>query len=340
VRTLFFGAVLSGMVLTSLPHAAMAQSATFDAVKARGSILCGVNGTTAGYSLPDSQGVYRGIDVDGCRAVAAALLGDANKIRIVRVTAQSRFTALQSGEIDMLVSNTTWTLGREASLGLTFAGINVYDGQGFMVKRASGVKSAKDLGGATICVQPGTTTELNLADYFRSNKIAFQPVIIQDAEEIQRAFLAGRCDAFTNDASSLAAFRSTQGAKAEELVLLPEIISKEPLGPVVRKGDQKWFDLVRWSLYAQLAAEEYGVNAANVDKQLAESGNPDVQRLLGKTGDLGKALGVDNAWAFNIIKQVGNYGEMWDRHITPIGVPRGPNELWTKGGLHYAPPLR
>jgi general L-amino acid transport system substrate-binding protein len=239
----------------------------------------------------------------------------------------------------MLARNTTWTLGREAQLGLAFASINFYDGQGFMVKQGSGVTSARQLDGATICVAPGTTTELNLADYFRANNMRMTPVVIEQTEEIRAAFIAGRCDAITNDASSLASFRASQGPAGEQFVLLPEIISKEPLGAVVRKGDWRWFDIVRWAHFAMLTAEEHGITSANVDSFLAST-NPDIQRLLGRSGELGRALGLENDFAVKIIRQVGNFGESWDRNITPIGVPRGINNLWNRGGLMYAPPFR
>ena len=313
---------------------------TIAAIRARGQLICGVSVNAPGFALPDSRGEFRGLDVDTCRAVAAALLGDATKVRFVPNTTQQRFTMLQSGEIDILVRNTTWTLAREAQLGLVFAGINFYDGQGFMVRRNSGVTSARQLDGATVCVQPGTTTELNLADYFRTHRMRFTPVVIEQAEEIRAAFVAGRCDAYTNDASSLASFRATRTTDADQFVLLPEIISKEPLGPAVRKGDWKWFDLVRWTLYAQIAAEELGITSANVEEMARTSTNPDVQRLLGRTGELGRALGVDNDWAVRVIRQVGNYREMYERNIVPIGIPRGVNNLWNNGGLHYAPPIR
>ncbi len=319
---------------------AQSTADTVAAIRARGQLICGVSVNAPGFALPDSRGEFRGLDVDTCRAVAAAILGDATKVRFVPNTAVQRFPMLQSGELDMLARNTTWTLGREASLGLAFAGINFYDGQGFMVRRASGVTSARQLDGATICVQPGTTTELNLADYFRANRMRFTPVVIEQAEEIRAAFVAGRCDAYTNDASSLASFRATRTTDADSFVLLPEIISKEPLGPVVRKGDWKFFDIVRWALYAQIAAEELGVTSANVEEMARTSTNPDIMRLLGRSGDLGQALGVDNQWAVRIIRQVGNYGEMYERSITPIGIPRGVNNLWNNGGLHYAPPIR
>jgi general L-amino acid transport system substrate-binding protein len=323
-------------------HSASAQgsgSATLDAIRARGQLLCGTAGTTPGFSLPDSQGVMRGLDADSCRAVAAAAMGDANKVKFVPTTTQNRFTALQSGEVDMLSRGTTWTLGREGNLGLEFAWVNYYDGTGFLVKKSAGVKSAKELDGATVCVAPGSTTELADADFFRINNIKFTPILIQDVSELQGAFLSGRCDAYSTDASALATFRFSQGPKAEELVLLPDIISKEPLGLVVRKSDDKWFDIVRWTFIAMITAEEKGITSKNVDSFM-DSKEPDIRRLLGLEGDMGKALGLDNKWAYNIIKQVGNFGEMWDRSITPMGVPRGINNLWTKGGLQYAPPIR
>jgi general L-amino acid transport system substrate-binding protein len=301
--------------------------------------LCGVAGTTAGFSSPDSQGVMRGLDADGCRIVAAAILGDASKVRFINTTATNRFTALQSGEVDMLVRNTTWTLGREAALGLEFASINFYDGTGFMVKTASGVTSVKGLDGATVCVQPGSTTELNLTDYFRIHQLRFTPLVIENLEELRAAFVSGRCDAFTTDASSLASFRYSQGANAGQYLLLPEIISKEPLGTMVRKGDFKFFDIVRWAHFAQLTAEELGIDSKNLET-FRGSGNPEIQRFMGTTGDLGKSLGVGPDWAVQIIRQVGNFAEMWDRSITPMGVPRGMNNLWNKGGIQYAPPMR
>jgi general L-amino acid transport system substrate-binding protein len=323
----------------ALPVSAQQAPDTIAAVRARGHLVCGVSINAPGFALPDARGVFSGLDVDSCRAVAAAVLGDASKVRFVPTTTQVRFTALQSGEVDMLARNTTWTLAREAQLGLAFASINFYDGQGFMVKQSSGITSAKQLDGATIYVLPGTTTERNLADYFRSNNMRMTPVVIEQTEELRQAFIAGRCDAFTNDASSLASFRASQGAAGEQYVLLPEIISKEPLGAVVRKGDWKWFDVVRWSHFAMVAAEEMGITSQNIDS-FADSQNPDVQRFLGRTGDFGKALGLDNDWAVRIIKQVGNFSESWERNITPIGIPRGINALWTKGGLQYAPPIR
>jgi general L-amino acid transport system substrate-binding protein len=314
-------------------------SATLDAVKAHGQMLCGVHGQVPGFSLPDSQGVMRGLDADTCRAITAAVLGDFSKVKFIATSTQNRFTALQSGEIDVLAYGTTWTLAREANLGLEFAWVNYYDGTGFLVKKSAGVKSAKEMDGATICVEPGTSTELAVNDYFRLSNIKFTPILIADLPEVQGAFLSGRCDAYSSDASALATFRFSQGPKAADLVLLPDIISKEPLGVMVRKGDDKWFDIVRWTLIVMIAAEEKGITSANVDT-FANTADPDIRRLLGLEGDMGKALGVDNKWAYNVIKQVGNFGEMWDRNITPMGVPRGINNIWTKGGLQYAPPIR
>ena len=338
-RYLIGAAVLGALTASGLPAWAQSSgSKTIDDIKARGQLVCGVSTGVAGFSLPDAKGVTQGIDADTCRAVAAAILGDGNKIRFVPTTTTNRFTALQSGEIDLLVRSTTWTLGREANLGLEFAGVNFYDGTGFMVKAALGVKSVKDLNGATICVQPGTSTELAIADYFRQNNLKFQPILIQDLSEIQGTFLSGRCDSYSTDLSGLAAFRYQQ-PKKEDFVLLPDIISKEPLGMMVRKGDDKYFDLVRWTFFALLQAEESGVDSKNVEKMLTST-DPTVRRMLGLEGDLGKALGVDNKFAVNVIKSVGNFGEIWERNITPLGIPRGLNNLWDKGGLMYPPPIR
>ena len=340
-RNILSGVMLLGATLAfAAPAAAQGSgSATIDTIKSRGMLVCGVSTGVAGFSLADSKGVTQGIDADTCRAVAAAILGDVSKVRFVPLTTTNRFTALQSGEIDVLARNTTWTLAREGNLGLLFTGVNFYDGTGFLVKASAGVKSVKELDGATICVQPGTSTELAITDYFRLNNIKFTPVLIQDYAEIQNTYLAGRCDSYSTDASGLASFRFQQGPKASEHLLLPEIISKEPLGPMVRKGDDKFFDLVRWTLFAMIQAEESGVTSKNVDEML-KSNNPDIRRLLGNEGDLGKALGVDNKWAVNIIKSVGNYAEVWDRTVAPLGIPRGINNLWSKGGLHYPPPIR
>jgi general L-amino acid transport system substrate-binding protein len=315
---------------------AFAQS-TLDSVRGKGFVQCGVNTGLAGFSQPDSKGVWRGIDVDLCRAVAAAALGDASKVRFTPLTAQQRFTALQSGEVDILARNTTWTLSRDTSLGLNFVGVNYYDGQGFMVPKKLKVKSAKQLNGATVCVQPGTTNELNLADWFRANRMTFKPVVIEKLEEVLNAYFAGRCDAFTTDHSGLVALRASRATKPDDHLILPEIISKEPLGPAVRHGDDRWFDIVKWSLYAMIEAEELGLTSKNVD---AGSANPSIQRFVGATGDLGKMLGIDNKWALNIVKQVGNYGESFDANLKSLGFERGLNRLWNQGGLMYAPPLR
>lgn len=315
---------------------------TFDAVKARGFVQCGTNTGLGGFAAPDSQGVWKGLDVDVCRAIAAAVFGDATKVKYTGLTAQQRFTALQSGEVDVLSRNTTQTLTRDASLGLIGVGVNYYDGQGFMVTKKLGVKSAKELNGATVCVQPGTTTELNLADYFRSEKMTFKPVVIEKLDEVVAAYAAGRCDVYTTDASGLAATRATQLPNADDHLILPEIISKEPLGPLVRQGDDQWLVVVRWALNAMIEAEEYGITSANVDEML-KSENPNVKRILGVTPGAGKALGLDEKWAYNIIKQVGNYGESFERNVgmgSPLKLARGVNQLWSKGGALYAWPIR
>ena len=313
-----------------------------DAIKARGALLCGVGTGTAGFMQPDSQGKWTGLNVDICRAVAAAIFGEADKVKYVPVTAQQRFTALQSGEVDLLSNNTTWTLTRDTALGFDFTGITYYDGQGFMVNKKLGVKSAKELNGATVCVAPGTTTELNLADYFRANKMTFKPVVIEKVDEVRAAFFSGRCDVYTTDASGLYATRAANAPKPEDYIILPEIISKEPLGPVVRHGDNQFGDIVRWAQFAMIEAEEYGISSKTVDDML-KSDNPVIKRILGVTPGMGKALGVDEKWVYNIVKQVGNYGESFDRNVgmgSPIKIARGLNELWTKGGLQYAPPIR
>ena len=321
--------------------AAVAGAQTLDKVKKQGTLSCGVNVGLAGFSAPDDKGNWTGLDVEYCRAVAAAVLGDATKVRFVPTTAKERFTALQSGEIDVLSRNTTWTLGRDSSLGLSFVGTNYYDGQGLMVKKALNVKSATELDGATVCVQTGTTTELNLADYFRLNKLAYKPVVFEKADEILQAYQAGRCDVYTTDASGLYAQR-LQMQKPDDHIVLPEIISKEPLGPSVRQGDSQWFTIVKWVHFALLNAEEAGITKGNVDKML-ESANPDVRRILGKEGEFGKGIGLNNDWAYQIVKQVGNYGEIFDATVgagSRINIARGQSNLWTKGGLQYAPPIR
>jgi general L-amino acid transport system substrate-binding protein len=316
-----------------------------DAVKARGALICGVGQGTAGFFLADSQGKWVGLDVDVCRAVAAAIFGDSEKVKYVAVSAQQRFTALQSGEVDILSNNTTITLTRDTALGLDFTAVTYYDGQGFMVNKKLGVKSAKELNGATVCVAPGTTTELNLADYFRANKMSFKPVVIEKVDDIRAAFFTNRCDVYTTDASGLYAARAANvppPAKAEDFVILPEIISKEPLAPAVRHGDNQFADIVRWSQYAMVEAEEYGISSKTVDEML-KSDNPSIKRILGVTPGMGKALGVDEKWVYNIVKQVGNYGESFDRNVgagSPLKIERGLNKLWTQGGLQYAPPIR
>lgn len=330
--------IMAAVIAVLLCGSAAAQS-TAQAVRSKGYVQCGVNTGLAGFSQPDSRGVWRGIDVDVCRAVAAAVFGDASKVRYTGLTAQQRFTALQSGEVDILSRNTTWTVSRDAGLGINFVGTNYYDGQAFMVPRKLNVKSAKELNGATVCVQPGTTTELNLADYFRANRMTFKPVVIEKLEEVLNAYFAGRCDVYTTDQSGLVAVRASRAPNPAEHVILPEVISKEPLGPAVRHGDDQWFDIVKWSLFAMMEAEELGITSKNVE-QHASSANPSIQRFVGATGDLGKMLGLDNRWALQIVKQVGNYGESFDANLKPLGFERGLNRLWTQGGLIYAPPIR
>ena len=324
----------------ALPVAAHAESA-LDVVKKRGQVICGVNTGLGGFSLPDSQGKWKGLDVDMCGAVAAAVLGDATKIKVTPLSAQQRFTALQSGEIDMLVRNSTVTLQRDAGLGIQYTGVNFYDGQGFMVAKKSGVKEIKELGGATICVAQGTTHEANMAGYFRSRNLTIKPVVYESQDLMYQAFFGGRCDAMTQDSSALASALATRD-KSGAYMVLPELISKEPLGPFVRRGDDVWAAVVRWSLFAMLEAEEKGVTQANVEEQL-KSNDPLVKRLLGVTAGNGKALQLDEKWAYNIVKQVGNYGESFERNVgqgSPLKLQRGVNALWTKGGLMYPMPIR
>ena len=330
--------VLALCVLVLAPGLATAGT-TMDTIRQKGVLRCGVNTGLLGFSAPDSTGKWTGIDADFCKAVAAALLGDASKVQFVPTNAQNRFTALQSGEVDILSRNTTWTSSRDAALGAVFAGTLFYDGQGFMVKKSRKITSAAQLNGATVCVIPGTTTELNLSDYFRTKKMKFKPVVIAELNQIQQAFFAGRCDVYTTDISGLAATRLTAPNK-DDYAILPEAISKEPLGPMVRRGDWEFFNLVRWTLFGLLEAEEYGVTAANADKLKADSKDPPIQRLLGTSGDVGKAMGVDNDWLLNAVKAVGNYGEIYQRNIGPLGIARGQNALWRDKGLMYAPPIR
>jgi general L-amino acid transport system substrate-binding protein len=315
---------------------------TLDAVKARGEVICGVNTSAPGFSSTDGKGRWQGLDVDMCRAVAAAVLGSGEKVKFVPLNSQQRFAALQSGEIDILSRNSTWTLTRDASLGIVFAGINYYDGQGFMVPKKLKIDSAKKLNNATVCVQAGTTSEKNVADYFLANNMKYKSVVFDTAEAIQSAFFAGRCQVYTTDMSDLAGAR-TQTSKPDDYMILPDVISKEPLGPAVRRGDDDWFQITRWSLNAMLEAEEAGLTQANVDKMKAESKDPAIQRVLGVNEDTGKLLGLDKEWAYRIIKQVGNYGESFERNMGPksaLGLPRGVNKLWNQGGLMYSPPIR
>jgi len=332
-------ACLAGAVFAATSTAALA-GARVDAIKARGELICGVNTALGGFSIADSTGKWVGLDADVCRAIAAALLGDGNKVKFVPLNAQQRFTALQSGEVDLLSRNTTWTLTRDTQLGLNFAATTYYDGQGFMVPKKLNVTSAKQLAGASVCVQPGTTTELNLADYFRANNMQYKPVVIENIAEVNAAFFAGRCDALTTDASGLASVRKNDAKNPDDYLILPEIISKEPLGPAVAQGDEQWTDIVKWTVFALLEAEEYGITQANVEEQAKTSTNPNIKRVLGATPGMGKALGLDEDWVVKAVKSVGNYGEVWTRNITPLGLPRGVNNLWNKGGLMYAPPIR
>ena len=316
--------------------------ATLDAVMDRGAVRCGVSGALAGFSLPDSQGVMQGLDADVCRAVAAATLGDGDAVEFVPLSAQQRFTALQSGEVDLLSRNTTWTLTRDTALGLNFAAVTFYDGQGFMVPTALGVGSAMELGGAAVCVQAGTTTEKNLTDFFRATGMDFTPIVFEAVEESVTAFVSGRCDVYTTDASGLASIRVSKVDNPDDYVILPEIISKEPLGPVTRNDDDEWFDVVKWTVFALLTAEEFGITSGNVDDFMS-SEDPGIQRLLGVAPGMGEAMKINEQWAYNAIKQVGNYSEIFERHVgadTLLGFQRGVNALWTDGGLMYAPPIR
>ncbi len=319
-----------------------ASAGTLDDVKAKGFVQCGVTTGLAGFGAPNDQGQWAGFDVDFCRAMAAAIFGDAAKVKYTPTTSKERFTALQSGEIDVLARNTTWTFSRDVNLGFEFIGVNYYDGQGFMVRKSLGVTSAKELDGASVCIQTGTTTELNLADYFRSNGMSYESVVIETSAEGRGVYEEERCDVYTTDASGLAAQRSTMSDPSEH-ILLPEIISKEPLGPLVRHGDNQWGDIARWTLGAMIVAEELGVTSANADEMASTSKNPEILRLLGGEGDMGAQLGLPADWAKNIVKQVGNYGESFERNLgttTPLALERGLNALWTDGGILYAPPMR
>ncbi|MEO1562265.1 MAG: amino acid ABC transporter substrate-binding protein [Pseudomonadota bacterium] len=336
-KTAFIGALAAaGMA------AGVASAATIDDIQARGSLNCGVSTGLVGFAAPDANGNYEGFDVAVCKAVAAAVLGDPSAVTYVPTTTKTRFTALASGEIDMLSRNTTWTYSRDVDLKQTFVGVNYYDGQGFMVPKALGVGSATELDGATVCIQTGTTTELNLADFFRVNNISYEPVPIETNAEAQQQYLAGACDVYTTDASALAATRASFEAPDDHMVL-PEIVSKEPLGPLVRHGDDQWGDIVRWTLNALITAEELGVTSANIEELSGGTNNPEINRLLGTEGELGAMLGLDADWAKRAIMSEGNYGEIFERHIgesTPIGIARGLNAQWTDGGLLYSPPFR
>jgi len=337
--TVLVGAAAFGMVVSA------ASAATLDDVKTKGFLQCGVSSGLAGFSAPNDKGDWLGLDADFCRAVAAAVFGDGSKVKFTPLSAKERFTALQSGEIDLLSRNTTWTINRDTALGLNFAGVTYYDGQGFMInaKKLPGVNSALQLSGASVCVQTGTTTELNLADYFKANNLEYNPVVFEKLEEVNAAYDAGRCDVYTTDQSGLYGIRLTL-TSPDDHVVLPEIISKEPLGPAVRQGDDQWFDIVKWTYFALLTAEELGITQANVE-EMKSSASPEIKRILGVEADtkIGTDLGLTNDWVVNIVKSVGNYGEVFERNVgagSPLKIARGINAQWTKGGLQYAPPIR
>jgi general L-amino acid transport system substrate-binding protein len=334
-------AALLACAATALAPAVHAQTPLLTTVKSRGHLICGVSPGLAGFGLPDAQGQWAGLDVDLCRGIAAAVFDDPAKVKFTPLSSKDRFTALQSGEVDLLSRTSTWTMARDTSLGLSFAGVNYYDGQAFLVKKTLGVDSALKLNGASICLQQGTTTELNVADYFRKNGIKYEPVTFDKGDEAITAFQSGRCDALTDDASALYALR-LKLVKPEEAVVLPEIISKEPLGPVVRSSDMSWFNLVKWVHFAMLNAEELGVTQANVDQQKSST-NPEIRRLLGVEGKFGEAIGLTPDWAYRVVRHVGNYGEAFERNVgaaSVLKIARGKNDLWTRGGLQYAPPIR
>lgn len=336
-KSVFLGTMSAAALL-----AGIAAAGTLDDVKARGELICGTNTSLTGFAAPDADGNYQGFDVALCKAIAAAVLGDPNKVKYVPTTGETRFTALASGEVDVLIRNSTWTFSRDNDLKFDFVAVNYYDGQGFMVKKTLGVSSAKELDGASVCIQTGTTTELNLADFFKSNNLSYTPVTIADDAEGVRLYTTDACDAYTTDASGLAAIRASLPDAAEH-VILPEIVSKEPLGPVVRHGDNNWGDIVRWTFYALVAAEEKGITQANIAEVAASTTDPETKRLLGLEGDQGTMMGLDKDWAMRAISASGNYGEIFETNIgasTPIGLARGLNALWTQGGLQYAPPFR
>jgi general L-amino acid transport system substrate-binding protein len=344
IRSLIQRPLLAASLLAMMGSVATPAFAgkTLDAIKSRGMLNCGVNPSLPGFAAADSQGNWTGLDVDVCKAVAATVLNDAAKVKWTPLNATQRFAVLQAGEIDILSRNTTWTLNRDASLGLHFTGTTYYDGQGFMVTKKSKITSAKSLKGATVCVQSGTTTEKNLNDYSKVNKLNIKPVVFDTQEATNKAYFAGRCQAYTTDASGLASVRNKEATNPDDHVILPDLISKEPLGPSVRRGDDEFFAIVKWVVYALIEAEEYGITQANVD-QMKSSTDPVVQRILGTSEDTGKLLGLDKEWAYRAIKAVGNYGEMFERNVGPkstLKLPRGLNNQWNKGGLMYAPPVR
>ena len=329
------------LIAASVTDSAVAGP-TVDAVQERGAVICGVNGNRAGFSALDSKGEWAGLDVDTCKAIAAAVLGDASKVQLVKTTSQTRFTALQTSEIDVLTRNVTWTLSRDAKLGIDFVAPTFYDGQGFMVHKDSGAQSIADLGGATVCVLPGSTSEKVTADVFKANGLDYTPVVIESKKELNTAFFGGRCDVHVQSTSGLSSARATVAANPDDYVILDGIFGKDPMGPVVRQGDAQWRDIVAWTVYAMMTAEELGVTSANVD-EMKNSDDAETARLLGTAGELGEALGLDAEWAYRIISQVGNYGEVFDRNVgsgSPLNLGRGVNALWTDGGLLYSPPFK
>lgn len=331
--------IAGAAILPGVAHAGK----VIDGIKQKGAVTCGVHTGRDGFAIADSTGSWSGLDVDFCRALAAAVLGDAQKVKYVPTSGQTRITALQSGEIDVLARNTTWTYTRDTSLGLLWVGINFYDGQAFIAKKTASLKSVKQLNGATICVDSGSTTEKNLADYFQANKLKYKAVVFDSSEASQQAFASGRCQAYTGDNGNLAVFKATQLKNPDDYVILPEVISKEPVGPAVRRGDEEWFAIARWTLNAMVEAEELGISSGNVDKLKASSADPSVKRVVGTGDDLGKFIGLDKEWSYRIVKQVGNYGESFDRNLgagSKVKMPRGSMNLWTRGGLMYSPPLR
>ena len=341
MRKILLGVAATATATMLAPLDVSAQS-TLDTVKQRGTVICGVNGNRAGFSALDSKGQWQGMDVDTCKAIAAAALGDREKVQFVKTTTQTRFTALQTGEVDVLTRNVTWTLGRDAKLGIDFVAPTFYDGQGFMVNRNTGAESVKDLDGATVCVLPGSTSEKVAADVFKANGLSYTPVVIESKKELNTAFFGGRCDVHVQSTSGLSSARATVAPDPDDYIILPGIYGKDPMGPVVRQGDPQWKDIVAWSVYAMMEAEESGVTSGNVD-EMRGSSDANVARLLGAKGELGDALGLDSEWAYRIVKQVGNYGEVFERNVgqgSPLKLGRGINDLWTNGGLLYAPPFK